>query len=201
MTCIVACKDKCGVVWLGADSAGTANDWTMAQNYAPKIYASGRYLFGFTTSYRMGQIIGLRFCPPEPINDDLGRFMATAFIDALRACLKDSGWSKKENERESGGTFIAVLNGRIFQVQDDYSVHESPRRYDAVGSGAAVAFGAFAALEQTKVLDSVPAPELLRIVLTAAQSFNAAVREPFFVYDQTGVAHDVKARRATEVSA
>ena len=81
-------------------------------------------MFGFTTSFRMGQLIRYALEPPEP-EGELDRFMSTAFVDAVRACLKDGGWARRDNEREEGGTFLVGVQGRLFAVHDDYQVDEA----------------------------------------------------------------------------
>jgi len=79
--------------------------------HGPKVFANGSYVMGFTTSFRMGQLLRYAFTPPEPDTADLHRFMCTAFTDALRQCLKDGGWAQKDKEQEEGGTFLVGTTG------------------------------------------------------------------------------------------
>ncbi len=54
MTCIAAVAHE-GNVWMGADSAGVSG-LALAVRRDPKIYRVGDFLFGFTSSFRMGQL-------------------------------------------------------------------------------------------------------------------------------------------------
>lgn len=180
MTCVVAYKHESGI-YMGADSAGTAINWLSVPRFDPKIYrvsnGEDHFLFGFTTSFRMGQILGRRFVPPTRGSTAIENYMVVDFIDALRECMKAAGFAKKEHEQETSGTFLVAYCGRIFVVEDNYSVGESTWPFNAVGSGADLALGS--------MYTSLAAPNLLtpeHIVghaLHAAHAFNAAVRGPF----------------------
>lgn len=167
-----------GRVYIGGDSAGS-NGWTLSVRKDAKVFASGPYVLGFTTSYRMGQILRWSFDPPAPPSRprDLERFMCSTWINAVREALGAGGWLKKESEREAGGVFLVGVSGRLFRIDDDYQVGESAGTYDAVGSGEMVALGALAA---TANLDMVPSRRI-RVALAAAELHTASVRGPFKV--------------------
>src|SRR5262249_25546320 len=133
-----------------------------------------RYVFGFTDSFRMGQLIRYAFDPPSP-TERLDKFMATTFIDALRTCLKEGGYARKESEQESAGTFLVGVAGRPFRSGSDYQVGESVDAYDAVGSGDDLALGALYATSDRRP------KERIRIALSAAERFSAGVRRPFTI--------------------
>lgn len=172
MTAIVGLVDN-GTVYIGGDSAG-ASGWSLTVRADAKVFFNAGYLFGFTTSYRMGQLIRYALQPPEPARD-LERFMATTFIDAIRACLKEGGWAKKDNDREEGGTFLVGVRGRLFTVYDDYQVAEAADGYAAVGSGDDIALGALFATAKGRMR-----PERrIETALQAAERFSAGVRGPF----------------------
>ena len=177
MTAIVGLVDN-GTVYIGGDSAG-ASGWSLTVRADAKVFFNAGYLFGFTTSYRMGQLIRYALQPPEPARD-LERFMATTFIDAIRACLKEGGWAKKDNDREEGGTFLVGVRGRLFAIYSDYQVAEEALDYMAVGSGEDIALGA---LYATADLGLSPRARM-RIALKAAARFKTGVHEPF-VYAST----------------
>ncbi|MFI2358160.1 hypothetical protein OG582_11910 [Streptomyces anulatus] len=88
MTVIVGLVHK-GRVHLGADSAGVSG-LQLTVRRDPKAFRNGPYALGFTTSFRMGQLLRFAFEPPQPTGD-LDRFMVTTWTDALRACLRDGG--------------------------------------------------------------------------------------------------------------
>ena len=97
MTAIVGLVHE-RAVHLGGDSAGVAG-WSLTVRADSKVFTNGPYVMGFTTSFRMGQLLRYALQAPHP-EGDLERFMATTFIDAVRRCLKDGGWAKKDSERE-----------------------------------------------------------------------------------------------------
>lgn len=172
MTAIVGLVHD-GRVYIGGDSAGTGG-YIQTIRADHKVWASAGYVFGFTTSFRMGQLLRHAFTPPKP-TVHLDRFMCTVFIDAVRTCLKDGGWASKSSEREEGGTFLVGVAGRLFRVDQDYQVAESIDRFDAVGSGAELALGALHATAHLEIK-----PKLrLRLALSAAARYSASVAEPF----------------------
>lgn len=90
MTAIVGLVHD-GVVHVGGDSAGVGG-WSMTVRADAKVFRNGPYVFGFTTSFRMGQLIRWSLEVPLP-DGDLERFMCTVFIDAVRDCLKAGGYA------------------------------------------------------------------------------------------------------------
>lgn len=171
MTCIAGIAEN-GAVHLAGDSAGCSG-WDLTVRADPKVFVNGPYVLGFTSSFRMGQLLRYSFAPPSPEGHDLHGFMCTAFIDALRTCLKDGGWAVKDKEQEEGGEFLAGVAGRLFTVQTDYQVGEPADGYAAVGCGFQVARGALFATSGQK-------PEArLRTALEAAERFSGGVRGPF----------------------
>ena len=136
MTCIVGLVDD-GRVWMGGDSAGVAG-WDLTVRADRKVFRNGPYVMGFTSSFRMGQLLRHGFEPPSPPEQpgDLEAFMATTFIDAVRERLKAGGWAVKNLEQEQGGTFLVGVSGRLFEIGSDYQVgyRRRPRPSAAVSS-------------------------------------------------------------------
>jgi ATP-dependent protease HslVU (ClpYQ) peptidase subunit len=176
MTAIVGLVHD-GCVYIGGDSAGV-DGYSLTVRADGKVFRNGLFLFGFTTSFRMGQLIRYALEPPSP-EGDLEHFMAVSFVDAVRSCLKEGGWARKDNEREEGGTFLVGVAGRLFAVHEDYQVAEAADGYAAVGSGEQVALGALYATADT---DMEPGERVL-VALRAAERFNAGVRGPFVCLD------------------
>ncbi|MFE9886268.1 hypothetical protein [Streptomyces scopuliridis] len=172
MTVIVGLVHK-GRVHLGGDSAGVSG-YRLTVRRDPKVFATGPYVMGFTTSFRMGQLLHHAFKPPRP-KGDLDRFMVTRFIDALRSCLKDGGWAQKDSEQERAGCFLVGIHGRLYAIDSDYQVGESADNYAAVGSGDEIALGA---LHATANLSMKPRARLTA-ALTAADHHNAGVCAPY----------------------
>ena len=109
----------------------------------PKIFQVDGWLVGYTSSFRMGDLLRYTFTFPLAKPDlDEDVYMRTLFVTALRECLKAGGYAKTENGEESGGCFLVASKTNIYEVQADFSVLTVAREYHAVGSGAEVCLGA-----------------------------------------------------------
>lgn len=173
MTAVVGLVHR-GRVHLGADSAAVSG-WALTVRADEKVFTSGPYVLGFTSSFRMGQLLRYSLTPPEPPATDLPRFMTTGFVDAVRTCLKEGGYAGKTSEQEFAGTFLVGVHGHLFQVESDYQVGEAADGYAAVGCGRDIGLGALYATARTEM----PVKRRLRIALEAAERFSAGVRGPF----------------------
>ena len=174
MTCIVGLRHG-NKVYLGGDSAGITG-WDLMIRKDPKIFISGDYAIGFTTSFRLGQLLQFRLKLPEPprTQSRLYPFMVNEFVEAARECLKAGGVATKEKEAEQGGTFIVGVRGRLFTVESDYQVIEPAVPFAAVGSGAPYALGSLATSKGSPLAR-------VRQALAVAERFSAGVRGPFRV--------------------
>jgi ATP-dependent protease HslVU (ClpYQ) peptidase subunit len=175
MTCVVALKQG-DTIYMGCDSAGVGG-WYSRQNRAdPKIYRVGKSLIGFTTSFRMGQLLGHSLTLPEHHTDvAIEKWMVTSFVDAVRSCLKNGGFATKDKEVETGGDFLVAYQGRLFEIETDYQVAERDEPYSAVGCGKDLALGALFASEH---LAKNPRKRI-ELALKAASTFSAGVYPPF----------------------
>lgn len=174
MTCIVGFVEG-NTVWMGGDSAGVAGfDLTVRADQ--KVFRNGPMIFGFTTSFRMGQL--LRHALTIPDHDpriEIEKWMSTVFVNAVRECLKTNGWASKVNEQEQGGHFLVGYKGRLFKVESDYQVGIPLDGYDATGCGEMIARGALFATAHLR------GHERIRVALSAAERCSAGVRAPFHV--------------------
>lgn len=175
MTAIVGLIHN-GDVYMGADSAGS-NDSYISSRRHPKIFRNGDYIIGYTSSFRMGQLLQHSFKAPEPprMDDTLVGFMATVFVDAIRDCFKEGGWSEIEKGRELGGTFMVGVSGHLFKIEGNFQVDEEDSEYSACGSGAYYALGS---LHSTSRRGIGPTSRL-ELALDAAEHFCPQVRSPF----------------------
>jgi len=164
-----------GRVYIGADSGGVSG-WDLVIRRDPKVFTSGPFIMGFTSSFRMGQLLQYALIAPQhPDGLDPFAYMCTLFIDAVRACLKAGGFAKAENNVESGGNFLVGYRGRLFDVDSDFHVGETVDGYAAVGSGVSILHGALYATPELP-----PSDRLLR-ALSAAEHHNIGVRGPFVI--------------------
>jgi hypothetical protein len=170
-------------VYIGGDSVGVAGYEADVRADA-KVFRNGPMIFGFTSSFRMGQLLRYSLVVPQRHPEtDVYAWLVTTFIDAVRACLDRGGYSRRVNGEEEAGTFLIGYAGRLFAVQDDYQVAEVARSYQAVGCGATYALGALHATDARSaayVLGQRLDPILrLTIALGAASEHSAGVRGPY----------------------
>jgi hypothetical protein len=173
MTCIVGVSDS-GRVWIGGDSAGVAG-YSIDVRADTKVFRNGAYLMGFTTSFRMGQLLHHVFKPPKPTTRNLERFMVRDFIPAVMECLDAGGWLSTENGRREGGTFLVGVHGELFDVDSDFQVGHSHNGYSSVGCGFDLALGS---LHSTK---GRPPRVRVKAALEAAAHHSAGVTGPFVI--------------------
>jgi ATP-dependent protease HslVU (ClpYQ) peptidase subunit len=176
MTCIAGVVSD-GKVYIGGDSAGS-DGYSMVDRADAKVFANGPFLFGFTTSFRMGQLLRYAFAPPPRHPDkDVMAYMVTDFIDHLRKCLQSGGFATKKDDAERGGTFLVGYEGRLFKIEGDYQVGESSDGYDACGSGESYALGS---LYSTSDKPGSPKGRVTD-ALKAAEAHSSFVRGPFHI--------------------
>ena len=176
MTCIVGLVHGDRVI-IGGDSAGVTQGWGIQARNDSKVGNVGEFVIGFTDSFRMGQVLLYRFKPPL-IEGELMAYMVGPFIDELRRTLRSAGYAERINDRETGGTFLVGVRGRLFRISSDYQVGESRDAYDSVGCGADIALGSM--YSSGLVIDNAPKARVME-ALAAAQHFSGGVRQPFNV--------------------
>lgn len=175
MTVIVGLEHPGGVL-IGGDSAGVAG-YSLTVRADQKVWRAGEFVYGFTSSFRMGQLLRYNLSLPRTPGDsasqaDRDRWMTTEFIDAVRTTLKSGGYATIENGEESGGTFLVGWRGSVYVVGGDFQVGRTVRGEAAVGCGGDLALGAlYAAAGSPR--------SRVRRALEAADLHSAGVAAPF----------------------
>jgi len=187
MSCIVGLADG-DKVWMGADSASASEDnWAMRRVKAPKVFSlrigetDHRLLIGYTSSFRMGQILQHHLEIAGDVIPFAGGeqwYLIKRFIPLVRRILREQRFTKVESNQEEGGVFLVGMMGHVFRVDIDFHVNESLDGYEAIGCGADFALGALWSASNA-LMDAVPA---LKEALQAAAHFSAGVVEPFHIY-------------------
>jgi ATP-dependent protease HslVU (ClpYQ) peptidase subunit len=205
VTCIAAVRTPQGVV-MGGDSQGLAG-YAQTARLDPKVFTR-RYegsrstptlLFGYTTSYRFGQLVRFDMPVKELFGRKDGRYWLSAptreqtqwladsgaheqalrwgvrkLVPAMRKALRDGGYSKVENSVESGGSMLVGVGCHLIGVSDDFQVWVPEDGFDAVGCGHDIARGAMHALERT--WGDLPDPaRMVTIAIEAAIRFSSGV--------------------------
>jgi len=178
MTCIVGLVED-GKVWIGGDSAGVSG-LDLRVRADEKVFVRSNMIFGFTGSFRLGQILRFTFNPPDQsVGCDDYAYLCGPFIDALIRHLKDKGFARIKDGEVEGGTFLLGYKGSLYCIYDDFQVAKSVDNFHAVGCGDDYALGALEVL-MTKESDVSPSNKL-KIALKVAEKFSAGVRRPFIV--------------------
>ncbi|MEM8961752.1 MAG: hypothetical protein AAGD38_09750 [Acidobacteriota bacterium] len=189
MTCIVGVIDGASVV-LGADSAGTMGHRLQIRT-DKKVFRQGPYQVGFTTSFRMGQILRYHTELPHPPENEaeLEPFMVKEVVTAVRHTFAEQGFAKigrftdqnvTEEGQELGGAFLVGVSGQLFEIQSDFQVARLETPYAAIGHGAPIALGALHALTSSAHLTP---HERARRALEAAETYSSSVRRPFHLVE------------------
>jgi len=176
MTCIVGYIEN-KKLYMGADSAGVSGkDITIRKD--TKLFRNSKFLIGYTSSFRMGQLLRFKLkVPKQKTNQKNYEYMCTTFIDAVRKCLKDGGYSDIDNNKENIGTFLVGYKNKLYSIHNDLQVGESADNFDSVGCGENYAKSALEILRLTKLEPK----EKVERALKVAVKFNGGVRPPFVI--------------------
>ena len=176
MTAIAGLIDN-GKVWIGGDSAGVGG-YSLHLRSDPKVFKKGEFIIGYTSSFRMGQLLRYYLTPDTPKEkQDEFEYMVKSFIPSFSQVMKDNGYLKTELGREETGTFLVGWRGKLYVIYDDMQVAELATPFAACGCGQDLVMGS---LHTTEQFDIKP-EERINIALGAAESFSAGVRGPFTV--------------------
>lgn len=190
MTCIVGMVDDDKTIWIGGDAAAVGG-YSVAAYANTKVWRAGEFLFGFTGSFRLGQVLQYGFLPPaRRFDQDTYAYMVTDFVAAVRETCKEHGCLITSAEGLDGFDGSAVMVGydkHLFVIYDDLQVQESSRGYDALGTGEEYALGSVFSSEH---LDT---QERITLALEAAANFSKGVQPPFTI--ERLEPHDVVTQR------
>lgn len=181
MTCIIGLEYS-GKVYIGGDSA-SASGWDIRTTSLRKVFLNGQYLIGYTTSFRMGQLLQYATLPEYPDTwsrdrDTTLRFMVTEFIPAVRKIFADEGYTRIDNNREEAGTFLIGYRGFLFNISDDFQVNQYQDGIASIGCGASYGLGAL------EILLNWHPDEPERNLISALQAsgkFSNGVCPPYYV--------------------
>lgn len=176
-TCIVGLESG-GAVYIGGDSAGVDGWLGRAVRVDEKVFAKDRMIFGFTSSFRMGQILRYAFDPPkQSVGQDDFAYLCGPWIDSLVKCLKEKGYATVDKNEVQGGTFLLGFNSKLYRVESDFQVGRRVDPFDACGCAQDYALSAMALLADRHI-----GPEVkVRTALEIAERFSAGVKGPFVI--------------------
>lgn len=156
MTCIVGYIDDTNGIWMGSDSGSSVGGHII--DAGTKIFTkSNRWIYAFTGSLRVDQLIKYKFDEPKiPEDKDLEEYMVVDYIDSLRECLHKHNWLRRKDNQDDGECrFIIGIRNRLFEVYSDLQVRETSYNYSAMGSGRDFALGSLHSDSRTDPHDKV----------------------------------------------
>ncbi len=177
MTCIIGLKCReSGKVYIGGDSAGSDGE-NVQVRAERKVFQVGEFLIGFTTSFRMGNLLRYSFVPPKQHLKEMNdfAFIVSQFIPAVQECLDKGGWTKVENCQSQGGTFLLGYRDELYLIENEFSVGKLVDNIAAIGCGDQVALGAMYAMPK------VPPKKRIIEALKIAAHLRNSIRPPFVV--------------------
>lgn len=167
MTCIAGLIDEKGLGHIASDSLGS-NGYNKDIYKNRKIFRKGDLLIGYTSSFRMGQLLEHTLkLPARKVDQSTENYMYVDFINSIRDLMKGNGYMRIDNNTEKIGVFLIVVDGSIFKMQDDLSLLESEDGFDACGSGEDYATAVLHLLKKQGNLD--PKAMLTEAINTASK--------------------------------
>jgi hypothetical protein len=173
MTCIVGLKHR-GKVYIGGDSLGSNSALQKTVRADEKVFKKDDMIFGFTSSFRMGQILRYSFHPParsENIEDM--QYLVGTFIPALIKTYSDHGFLSKSHDRNVGGVFLLGYRKELYKIESDFQVGIPVLDYDTCGCGDDLASGCLYATEGREPIFRIEK------ALEAASLHSAGVAPPY----------------------
>ena len=184
MTTLVGIQGKSWAL-LGADTRITSEGtiYRMAKNHSKIVDVDG-VLIASAGDVRGANILEYGLKIPKVTAKSDEHFITSFLIPAIRQAFADAGYEKTSDGVSSHETeFLVAYNGKIFEIDSDYSWVQDSRNIYALGSGGAIALGALATL----VGDSVTRTEARKWAIKAldiASDYNADTAPPYHVIIQ-----------------
>lgn len=176
MTCIIGWIEG-NKVWIGGDSAGVGG-LKIRTRADEKVFKNGEMLFGYTSSFRLGQLLRYSLeIPEQSKKKDDYEYMCTDFIDAVSEMLKKKNYAEISDNKMKIGFFLVGYKGNLYEIESDLQVAKPTLNYEAVGCGADIAMGALHSLNSFKMKPK----ERITKALQAAAEFSTGVRSPFII--------------------
>lgn len=193
MTTIVAVQGPSWAV-VGFDSRVTeegGRSYTLGRG-SSKVVKNGQYLLGAAGDVRAINILAYAFQPPKPADLTgvrLDRFITSKFVPALRTCFEDHGYASRESKEQAqhGSVVLAIVNGQIYEIDEDYAWVRDTTGIYSFGSGGDYALGAMYAMTGDSLADSgvETTKKVIRESLQIAAKLDVGSGPPFHIMHQS----------------
>jgi ATP-dependent protease HslVU (ClpYQ) peptidase subunit len=184
MTCTIGVLSNDGTIWIGSDSAATADVLVEIRNDKKVFYNANNndFLIGIAGSFKLGNVLQYIFEPPKvPKGMDINTYMNKLFIVELKECFND--YTENFGVIKDGlffGDWIVGYkterNSYLYHIYNDLHVGVLKKNYIAIGSGAMVALGS---LYSTEHIENVQ--QRIEIALNASGEFINTVYPPYYI--------------------
>jgi hypothetical protein len=180
MTVIAAVVGPDGKIWMGGDSAGVDDNYSLGLCRETKVWENGGILFGASGSFRVAQVVRWHMEIPSFTHTTALEYVTGPLVDAIRSSLEASGALNKweEDSTESmGGNLLIGYDGHVFEMWEDFGVGELLHDYGAVGCGGELACGSLATTEKM----GLKPKKRVELALATAERDSAGVRGPMTI--------------------
>ena len=151
MTCIVGYVDEHENIYLGGDSAGTSGTHLNVL-VDKKVFINDGMIYGFTGTYRLGQLLRYSLNRPPQTGTDDHEYMCTIFINKVIECLENNKYAELEdNVITNDGVFLVGYRGVLYKVDSNFQILQLSFNFDACGCGERYALGALYTLRDSNL--------------------------------------------------
>ena len=178
MTCIIGIKHN-NEIYIGGDSLASDGNGFCSIYNEPKVFHKDKFLFGYSGSFRVAQILKYNFDIPyhHPDLSDM-QYLVGVFIPSLQIILESNNSVKNtDNGQEMADDcrLIFSYNNSLYCLHSDYQIEENEDNIISIGMGDTIALGAMYALH-----DKNTEARIIRS-LEIVEKLNSSVRAPFIV--------------------
>lgn len=189
MTCIIGMLND-GIVYMTGDHIGT-DGYDVELQKRSKVFKNGDFVIGYTSSFRMGQLLEHVWEPPKKPKDckSVYTFMVKHVVPSLIKLFDenkfmrivsdlDNASKRSVNGQAYGGEFLIGYKDHLFKIQSDFAVLECTRNFDAIGAGEDFAKGALGAMLEFCIpgLGNLSPETCLREALKVVEDHSALVK-------------------------
>jgi ATP-dependent protease HslVU (ClpYQ) peptidase subunit len=139
-----------GTVWLGGDSLSSAGgDLELVGD--PKVFRVGPAIFGVAGSCRIYDVLrhGLEWPKPTRKIPDARDFLVRRVVPRIQQLIHDTrAGSNKDSQAMFEGMVLVGYLGKLYVLQNDFSIFSPASGYTATGSGGPHALGALEGIAQ-----------------------------------------------------
>jgi ATP-dependent protease HslVU (ClpYQ) peptidase subunit len=172
MTCIVGVELD-NKVLIGGDIQGTGGNNKIVHTQ-PKVFHKRNIIFGYTTSYRFGQILENHLTDPvvPEESEEIYRWLVTVLVPSMKEILE-------AHDYKDGGQCLIGIRNQLWDLQSDYSVLRSVQGFSACGSGSEYAMGSMSTslewMTHQNGQDEIDLRDAISLAIKTAGTFSPSV--------------------------